>query len=411
MRVIRANEQGIALLLVLSALTVLSVLAITFAYSARISATMAANYRDQVKARYLALSGLRFYELIFRIDRTYPQIKDVLGTPLVDNPLLQNVDSLWMRLIADQGRGDAEELLSTAESEDDLKKVEAHYRNRTVMLESTNLLDRFEGDFTWQIQNECSRYSLNRYWQASEKDLDTKYREELAALFEPQKFRAIFEDQGKTPNDIIDAIFDWVDINTERFAVSGPEDVPYDRGDDPYQAKNSAFDSPAELRLVDGVNDAFMTLFGKRFTTYCRSTYLSPTDTDLIVSLVRRYASDESLFDEKEGDVRALITGAVPAEEAELDSLIIAAAGWQSADEFVAFAKQVLSRVGLGIRDETVNLDGITFDKPDPIYRLTLQGQVGRARDRISVVIDASANDPRQFVKLYWRTGAVGDET
>jgi general secretion pathway protein K len=48
----------------------------------------------------------------------------------------------------------------------------------------------------------------------------------------------------------------------------GDEDLPYDRGEDRYKAKNARLDSVEELHLVAGVSDLFMAAFGDRLTVY-----------------------------------------------------------------------------------------------------------------------------------------------
>lgn len=55
----KKNESGIALFMVISAMTVLSVLVTEFTYVAQVNATMAFDSTDQIKAHYLAKTGLK----------------------------------------------------------------------------------------------------------------------------------------------------------------------------------------------------------------------------------------------------------------------------------------------------------------------------------------------------------------
>ncbi len=54
------NEKGIALIITLLVVTLLTALIVEFAYSARVNLSAAANFRDKQKAYYLAKSGVNF---------------------------------------------------------------------------------------------------------------------------------------------------------------------------------------------------------------------------------------------------------------------------------------------------------------------------------------------------------------
>ena len=57
----RSDEKGIALIITLLVVTLLTALIVEFAYSARVNLSAAGNFRDKQKAYYLAKVRREFY--------------------------------------------------------------------------------------------------------------------------------------------------------------------------------------------------------------------------------------------------------------------------------------------------------------------------------------------------------------
>src|SRR5512132_2286869 len=62
----RTGERGAALLIVMVAVAVLTVLAADLAYEARVSLQIAANARNELQATYLAKSGVALSRLVLQ---------------------------------------------------------------------------------------------------------------------------------------------------------------------------------------------------------------------------------------------------------------------------------------------------------------------------------------------------------
>ena len=60
----RARQRGAALLLVITSIAVVTALTVDLAYNARVSVQLAANARDELKAYYLARSGVNLARLV-----------------------------------------------------------------------------------------------------------------------------------------------------------------------------------------------------------------------------------------------------------------------------------------------------------------------------------------------------------
>lgn len=64
----RSDEKGIALIITLLVVTLLTALIVEFAYSARVNLSAAGNFRDKQKAYYLSKSGVNFIAGIMKQD-------------------------------------------------------------------------------------------------------------------------------------------------------------------------------------------------------------------------------------------------------------------------------------------------------------------------------------------------------
>jgi len=104
-----------------------------------------------------------------------------------------------------------------------------------------------------RIRDAGSRLNLNALFQ------DGVLRDERSAALLEQLFeRAILEMPGRPedkrydPRDLVRALVDWVDADTERGGQGGPEDEPYQRRDPPYRSADRPLLALDELRLVEG---------------------------------------------------------------------------------------------------------------------------------------------------------------
>ncbi|HZH04201.1 MAG TPA: type II secretion system minor pseudopilin GspK, partial [Myxococcaceae bacterium] len=65
----RKNERGVAMLIAIISIAVLTVLATEFAYNSRVDLQMATNARDELRAYYMARSGVQLSRLLLRFQR------------------------------------------------------------------------------------------------------------------------------------------------------------------------------------------------------------------------------------------------------------------------------------------------------------------------------------------------------
>lgn len=250
----RRGERGVALLMVLGALALLTVMLTEFqdASSAELGSSLAA--RDQVRAEYAAKSGVNLTRLLIAAEPTIRKNLAVL-TGNSQIPVWEYTDVIL-------GAFNDEENAGTFEGVSGMRVADG----RNLGMEGAG--------FELIVVDEDSKINLN---VAARADTVSALRmaEQLVAMIggiQHDEFFAQAEDERGNRLDrltVCSALIDWVDPNTDRDAcdggetatAAGPEDSYYQLLDRPYQRKNAAFDSLEELHLVQGVSDEFYQRF------------------------------------------------------------------------------------------------------------------------------------------------------
>ncbi|PTL80438.1 general secretion pathway protein GspK [Vitiosangium sp. GDMCC 1.1324] len=297
----RANRRrrGVALIIAVVAITILTVVATEFAYNTRVDLQLAANQRDEVQAMYMARSGVALSRLLLRfqkqVDQTpIPNIGDLArqltgGAAGGQQPAstlniqlwkLARVDCHMLKGLVPAGGADGEEEAAPAPTlhEDDAVEPEL-----SLGTSAKRSFGSFSGCFLSTISDEEEKLNLNRLNAGSGDALPTVMR--LVDLLEDKRFEFLFsrEDANRVranPRDVVIAIKDWIDEDKMKSGLDltnavGPfangfsdEGSDYSRYEPRYEPKNARFDSMDELYRIHGVNDRFMAAFRDRLTVY-----------------------------------------------------------------------------------------------------------------------------------------------
>jgi general secretion pathway protein K len=278
-----ASERGAALLVVLVAVAVVTVLAVDLAYDTRVSLRIAGNARDELQATYLAKSGVALSRLVLSfqqdLDAAFPgAIPGGLAPPRPQIWRLVPVGSTLAANLfgerpppppsaASAGPERAPEGAAAGPPSGGFEAtIDDEGRKVNVQLDALGISNA--GLLAAQVQ---------AFWQ----------------LVCDPRWDAIFDREDEngqrySRQDVIVYLKDWVDPDEvgSALAASFPttcvmitagnpfeqgftdENFPYQRGEDRYRAKNARMDSLAELYMVAGVTDAFMAAFGDDLTVY-----------------------------------------------------------------------------------------------------------------------------------------------
>lgn len=188
------REAGVALLLVVWLLALLTVISGEFMFSARVRATAERNKRDDLRAWALAIGG--YHAALAALDAK------ITGASLAaDGGLLLHYDG------AEEGT--------------------------PALAEKVALGD---GHYSWRIRDEDGLQNVN----------DVQ-RPALSSIL-----KQCGMGPGADRDTVVDSILDWRDSNREH-RLNGAEEDYYRGLDPPYSAKDAPFDVTEELLLVRGV--------------------------------------------------------------------------------------------------------------------------------------------------------------
>ncbi|MBN1653204.1 MAG: general secretion pathway protein GspK [Deltaproteobacteria bacterium] len=261
------REQGIALVVVLGVVAVLSVLVSDFDYSMATSYKVAESKRDRLQAEYLAKSGLNLTRLLIAKER---EIRNAVGG--------------FYRML---GLGGAPQI-NVWDFANEILAPFSDYRMAVEMGKEGGMdFSQMEGMVDTGGSFEIVAIPENSLINVSDplflnlgKDPRTSVAMQLYAMMggyqSPESpYDPMFEDRdadGQYTNrlDIVSAIIDWwdpdqlrtiFDPGAQNSTQAGSEDDIYETFVDPYEVKNAPFDSLEELRLVRGIDDDFWATF------------------------------------------------------------------------------------------------------------------------------------------------------
>lgn len=388
-------ERGVALIMVMVITTVLAAIAADLENATQVNVRAAANARDELQAQLHARSAI---ELELFVLRFQSMIKGAIGNflpiPLFElSGVLVSSDTMKGLLDRDPDRG----------AEDDNKKG-SYALNQPF--------GDFHGSF-WieEVVDENRKINLNSdgFGVGCQNFLPLL----MAAVFDDPKYDVLFENIGDSRDpvrnrlEIIANIMDWVDGNdtvdtvcmiTGDTSNSGPsEDTRYNRL--PYNAqynpKNGMFDSVEELRMVPGVNDAFMRLFSRYFTVWSDGAGISMQTADpwMIQAVIRAI----QITPPQPGDVEKLAKfeaerSLMMAMPPPLNKLSLPVFKQLLVTAQIPFDEQRLTQL------EQKKL--IRFDDISSVYRITAVGRVNDASSKITLVW----RDNRALGEIYyWR--------
>jgi general secretion pathway protein K len=299
----RQDERGAALLVVMVAVAVITALAADLAYDTRVSLRIAASARDELRATYLAKSGVALSRLVL----SFQQSVDGAIPAIPGQGMAMPRPQLWKIVPVDSTL--AANLFP--ESGAALAAPPPPFGQERAPAGASALPP--SGGFAATIDDEGTKVNVQLDSQYTSGLLGAQVLSLWQLICDP-RWDALFDvedenGQRYSRTDLIVNLKDWVDDDPVGSALHASfpsggcsivlppnanpfeqgfsdENFPYDRGEDRYRAKNARMDSLAELYLVAGVTDPFMAAFGDSLTVYLgRSDKLNLNATDRLALL------------------------------------------------------------------------------------------------------------------------------
>ncbi len=272
------TQKGIALVAVASVTAFIGVISAEFSYNTNIDYAQAANARDDMRAHFLARSGMSLSRLVIKVQKdVFDKYRKYLGD-------LQLAD--YLPMITGAFGGSKEEVQAFADL--------------VGGIDTDNIkgLGLPEGEFDVQVTTDDGRINVNcaNGAAATQKQLELM----LTAMVMPPGYDRMFEErdgdgQFTDRPTFVKAIIDWVDRDTAGYGASGqPEDYGYESRPDPYKARDNYVDTIDELQLVRGMDERRWALFGPAFTIYggCKVNVAAANDLNVIMAIIAQAAKD-----------------------------------------------------------------------------------------------------------------------
>lgn len=451
------GSRGVALILVLTTIAILTSIGVDFSYSSRVSLKLAENLRDGTRAYYLARSAVNLSRLLLHFQNQVDQMGGQLtqglqgllggqagGLPGAAPGTLPGMTStvpgalpggmpgmagaapasslgirLWEILPIDSNAftgllagvvpgigpmtpeaGQAPPASAAAAPPDSSDQSAAQHT-----------FGSFEGTFHARIVDENSRINVTALDGLAGSPLAALIQ--LRAMMSDPKYDFIFNEEDanhdKVPrDDVILAMKDWIDLDETGSAIDptnpvnpfvngfSDENAAYDRYDPRYKAKNAHFDSLQELYMVRGVNDRFMAAFGDRLTIWPDINGKLNINTD----------------DPQQMMTNIIIAAANPNDPALRDPRLLATILQEiqlrkmfsffgmSAQDFVG----ILMANGIRLRpeiDPRINGNAAAFfGSTSDTFRIDATGRVGRIEKNVTAVVRYDAALGKM---LYWK--------
>ncbi|MGH9894272.1 MAG: hypothetical protein ACREA0_20265, partial [bacterium] len=217
LRRIRGDQRGVALLMVLSSLVLLTGLAVEFFYSTGVTYNLAYNEKEKVQAYYLAQSAINFSKLVIKFDKEAKkyaeQASKKMGQTFQVPALYEMIPISSEMLRGALGGGIPGEGAVGGEGEEgDAAPPEGEAGESPALpAEAFNIVDAksaqeflsFEGDFIAEVGEEDTKINVNAFYGLSptQKEFE-RLKSALYHLLASDEFKDLFKDRYRDSREL-----------------------------------------------------------------------------------------------------------------------------------------------------------------------------------------------------------------
>lgn len=354
------GEKGVALLMVLWVLMLLTVIVGEFCFTMRTRVNITRNFKESTEAYYIAVAGLnRAIEEIIRQEMTPPRIVSMKSMKNHADPALEEAAAPSWRM-------------------------------------NTNIppMAFAGGEFEIRIENQSGKVNIN----LAEKPL-------LAAMLEG------FDMDPSEKDVIVDSIMDWRDADRNH-RINGAEDDYYQSLPEPYDCKDADFDSPEELLLVRGVTpeiyfqglEHLVTVIPKNIKT---AGMRGAIKKNIKAGGMRGAKKEEGEFDYNKLNVNAITAEAWASLPGMTEELVADIQAFRAEKDFRSLT-EVRDIVGAEVFQGIAN--SLTTETT-PYYKITSFGKINGSRisEGVTAVVQFNSQLREKFQIMEWTDG-VSDE-
>lgn len=421
----RSRERGVALIIAVVAIAILTTVAVDFAYNSRVDLQLAANQRDEMRAHYLSRSGIAMSRLLLRFQKQLdglqlPNLGSMIsqftgGSPAA--PGLPTPGALKLQLWR-MARVDCHMLqgmVPTVEGSGVSDPKFGFDDEPTEGVEGTEVAPKrfggFEGCFLAEITNEDEKLNVNALGGITQ--IANAAGLSALQLFGDERYEFLWQTDDAhgvrvTPQDMLIHLRDWIDPDEVASSVNltgqgrelfvngfSDENAPYSRYTPRYEVKNARFDTVDELYLVHGVSDRFMAAFRDRLTVYSdvNEGLNVNTDDPLMLWLAVLAILPES-------ELRTNVQLQNPVFQESVIRQIRAARMFPGLAMSVKDFAAIVTSLGLPVDQRSVNGTSGTVGDESSTFRIRSTGEAGQVQRTIETVVRL---DDKLGRLMYWR--------
>jgi type II secretory pathway component PulK len=364
----RHQRSGAALLTVLVAMMLMSLMLFEFQYQAMVERRLAYNELAQLQAYYLAKSGARIGLLrvaLFGRALRSPLFRSIPGGAAAIRPFLEMIWSLPLPPFP-----------PIAQAKD--KMLKADRDNADKVLKQTKVK---EGESTHVISSEGGKINLNDLVIPERfRDQRTNFTGPMRGAFDYTARLLYFylenliresddpaqEYGNMRPEEVVYNIIDWVTPGDYAYG-GGNKDQFYEQQDPPYRAKRNRFYSLEELRLVKGIDDFLFEKLRGKVTVYSYSGKINLNSADRVVmkAIYPDFTEDDlnRLFEFRDRNP----------------------GGWVSESQFVQFVSETLGRAGF--KQLYNDPQNYPFTVSSDAFVIEAMGKIQRSKSSVQRII------------------------
>ena len=396
----RRRRSGVALLVAITTMLVLSVLVSELSYVARVRMLVAYHQRDEAQAYWLARSGVNLYILLLMADKQIGnQIESFAGDLGLESlwQMVPVINTGLMRMLF-TGGGDIddfteEELATFSQTGQVSEEVAAESRDEgTSLFSDKNFLD-FEGDFAAEVTDNEGKIDVNQFEGFTGAIQDSPTAQLLFSRMNSEEDEQWFLERNIDRWEIIGNLADWIDADNIRSGgLGGFEDNLYNVQTPSYLSKNAPLDTFEEIRLIEGWQDEVFNRYADDLTIWSNGkTNPASFSREMHVATITAYSDG---WTQEQID---MVCFAGAGEDTQLEEWGLAWYQMGSWKSFKEYAQDVQANCGIEL--DTSNAPKFT-DK-SRVFTVTSTGLVGTSQTTITAVIDYTRSNHGDVV--YWR--------
>ena len=382
------KKRGVALVIAIMVISVMMLFAADLIVASQVNLELSVAHRDNIKAEYLAKSGVNAATLMISADFAYDLAMIQLG---MQKELEDTAGDIWSAMNGLPIGGETVEMITQFQEGFDLNQV-----LDSAVMEQLRL---FEGMFVLKVEDEQSKINVN-YCAQGRCSETLLMLESLLSCPAEQQF---LDRKNVNPKELAYKIKDWVDADSRAEESSGVSDEgdPYANRTPKVRTKNAPFDSLDELRLIDGWDEEIHRVFSPYLTVYPFQE--KGTDKHHINLNTAPRALLQCLFPESRGQCAEQSTLAL----VERQNAGGAALG-KSGQKIEDILKSTLCYQGAGSASGEASDRTKWFQKHSMTYSIESRGQVGNREKVVHAVIqrvmpDLKKGDEKATKLLHWK--------